>query len=278
MKRGTLLLAAAATVVAALAVLPSRADAILQETSPHSGCTPAQMGTLLETPEQKVGGVRVLAHNFHGYLYCGYRWASYPIRFKVDASVLPAIQGTTANNRAVSFTTAAKAAASAWNQFWPPKPSSSTTCADGVLLCNDQNATSVIVRFGALSDGVVGQAAVYTPSGTTITAVTVTLNQALTWRIASGADLATGEAPGAGGSACGSLCGTWFDVQDVLTHELGHAIGLEDLGNQSACGADVLEAIDYGETMYGCLKTGDTSKRTLGPGDQLGLARLSQDY
>jgi hypothetical protein len=279
LKRGTLLLAAAAAAVAALAVLPGRAStAVLNEVSPHGGCTPVTAGTLFETPNVEAAGTTVVAHNFHGYLYCGYRWASYPIRFKVESAGIPPIQGTSPTNKAAMFTNAVKAASAEWNKYWPPKPSSSTSCADGVLLCNDQNATGLIVRFGALGAGVVGQAAVYAPSGKTITAVVVTLNSSLTWRIASGADLVTGEAPGVLGSACRSLCGSWFDVQDVLTHELGHAISLEDLGNQSQCGADVLEAIDYGETMYGCLKSGDTSKRTLGFGDQLGLARLAQDY
>jgi hypothetical protein len=52
-----------------------------------------------------------------------------------------------------------------------------------------------------------------------------------------------------------------MDVQNIMTHELGHWAGLDDLYNNA----------DYWLTMYGYATYGETYKRTLGLGDILGL-------
>jgi hypothetical protein len=52
-----------------------------------------------------------------------------------------------------------------------------------------------------------------------------------------------------------------MDVQNIMTHELGHFCGLADLYNDA----------DYWLTMYGYADFGQTHKRTLGLGDILGL-------
>jgi len=52
-----------------------------------------------------------------------------------------------------------------------------------------------------------------------------------------------------------------MDVQDIMTHELGHWCGLADLYND----------VDYWLTMYGYANYGETYKRTLGLGDINGL-------
>jgi len=52
-----------------------------------------------------------------------------------------------------------------------------------------------------------------------------------------------------------------MDVQNIMTHELGHFCGLADLYNGA----------DYWLTMYGYSDFGETYKRTLGLGDILGL-------
>ena len=55
-----------------------------------------------------------------------------------------------------------------------------------------------------------------------------------------------------------------MDVQNIMTHELGHFCGLADLYNNA----------DYWLTMYGYSNYGETYKRTLGSGDILGLERV----
>lgn len=55
-----------------------------------------------------------------------------------------------------------------------------------------------------------------------------------------------------------------MDIQNIATHELGHAIGLGDIYS-STCGA---------ETMYGYSKAGETIKRTLNKNDITGLRSI----
>lgn len=52
-----------------------------------------------------------------------------------------------------------------------------------------------------------------------------------------------------------------MDVQNIMTHEFGHWVGLDDLYSNS----------DYWLTMYGYSKNGETYKQTLGWGDIDGL-------
>ena len=62
-------------------------------------------------------------------------------------------------------------------------------------------------------------------------------------------------------TADGVDCTTKMDLQNIATHELGHAIGLGDLYTDSC---DV-------QTMYGYSWNGDISRRTLDVGDIAGL-------
>ncbi len=54
-----------------------------------------------------------------------------------------------------------------------------------------------------------------------------------------------------------------MDLQNIATHELGHAVGLGDLYNSCT-----------EETMYGYSQEGETKKRTLGTGDVAGIRKL----
>ena len=57
---------------------------------------------------------------------------------------------------------------------------------------------------------------------------------------------------------------TKMDLDNIVTHELCHAVGMGDLYD-SACGE---------ETMYGYATYGETKKQTLNAGDIAGISKL----
>jgi hypothetical protein len=59
-----------------------------------------------------------------------------------------------------------------------------------------------------------------------------------------------------------SGCATVYDLQDVLTHEFGHWLGLPENPDDSSA------------TMYPCISPGETSKRVLGDSDLAALEEL----
>jgi hypothetical protein len=62
----------------------------------------------------------------------------------------------------------------------------------------------------------------------------------------------------------GSTDPSVMDLQNIATHELGHAVGLDDLYQDPA----------YRETMYGYSAPGETVKRDLYAGDKNGITKL----
>ena len=78
------------------------------------------------------------------------------------------------------------------------------------------------------------------------------LNPKFPWSTFISGNADTGGSP----AGCAGEAGK-FDVEAVLTHELGHWVRLEHIGN------DV-------QTMFSTIGTGETRKRTLGAGDTAG--------
>jgi hypothetical protein len=58
--------------------------------------------------------------------------------------------------------------------------------------------------------------------------------------------------------SCAGIAGSPFDIRNVATHEIGHAIGLGHVSDTKL-------------TMYGSAAQGETLKRSLGIGDQRGI-------
>ncbi len=52
-----------------------------------------------------------------------------------------------------------------------------------------------------------------------------------------------------------------YDLQSIITHEVGHSVGLSDL----------YSVLDKNKTMYGYFDTGETGSRTLAPDDEAGI-------
>lgn len=102
-----------------------------------------------------------------------------------------------------------------------------------------------VLSWGRLQAGTIAVTNMWISTRTkTVVKFTITFNTYYPW-----------SASGASGA---------MDVQNIATHELGHAYGLSDLYNSR----------DLLLTMYGYSDYGDIDKRTLGKGDALGVQKL----
>jgi hypothetical protein len=100
-----------------------------------------------------------------------------------------------------------------------------------------------IVDFGPLGNGALGQNYTWY-RGTEIVEVDLRLNNAYLWTNVESVNR--------------------YQVKNVTTHELGHQVGLDDLGDPHG-----------GLTMYAVIDKGETSKVTLGFGDLKGAWAVS---
>lgn len=192
-----------------------------------------------------------------------------PMHFKMNHSARPS--GVTADQA----TMAATLAAVEWNRHWPAVSVSSPTCG---AVCFDGNTSASVgfngvntISWGATSqcggadpDGV-AVACVYLDGKGRVTEVDIVFNSAKAWKqpIADPLGEVAGLIPNANG--------VWYDVQSAITHEFGHAIGLEDIGADRPWPYDLTDTARYTQTMYGFYYRGSTNKRTLDAGDIAGL-------
>lgn len=197
--------------------------------------------------------------------------ASLPITFVMDAS---GSKVPTAD-----FLAAARTSLATWNQAWPMGGAlkDGGTASSGI----GRDGKNTIAWGNPASCGAPGAVAVAClwmagSSGTaahTIVEVDIVLNREETWRQANGLDLVAGTASGTIGVANGG----WLDVQSVITHELGHALGLDDIGNQTTSWPFALsDAGQHTQTMYRWMYRGSTHARTLDVGDLAGVLFLWQ--
>lgn len=131
-------------------------------------------------------------------------------------------------------------------QTWEDEPLSDMDYTDGGSIEDAsagpiQNYKNTVSWRNLGSDGPVGVTYYwYYPSLKQIVEFDIVLNSDLTWALGA------------------------FDVQNVMTHEVGHTLILFDLYAPK----------DGWLTMYGYTWLGDTLKQTLGTGDELGIQEL----
>lgn len=211
------------------------------------------------------------------YLWCGEAPASFPLSFSYN----PAFSQVSGSE----FDSAVRGAASAWNNPVPP-------VADGPVLSIAGSTTAGlgkdgknVVLWGDPADcGVPGAVAVAClhyagPSGTArhrIVEVDIVLNVDEVWEQAGILENVTGQATG--NVAYANPTANWFDVQSAITHEFGHAIGLEHIGNASSVPffEDLTDLGKHMQTMYSIDVRGSTAKRTLELGDLMGLREVAE--
>jgi hypothetical protein len=103
-----------------------------------------------------------------------------------------------------------------------------------------------IVDFGPINNGRAAVACTYAVSGEVVGA-DVRMNSGKSWTVAPGTN-----------------CSGKFDIESVMTHERGHTFGI----------GHVTGSTHTELTMYESVPLCDTSKRTLGKGDVVGLEVL----
>lgn len=108
------------------------------------------------------------------------------------------------------------------------------------------------VGFGSLNSGTVGMAYAWADKNKVLIEFDITLSSNYTWDLNSAA---TGD--------CGGVAAK-FDVRDIVTHEVGHAVGLIDLTATSS----------HAQTMHGYAAYAELYKRDLANGDKQGVTTL----
>ena len=233
------------------------------------------------------------------------RLSSLPIQFKVNLSSRPS--GLSAEQ----VTNAVAGAIAEWNRAWPLPSgnltcpvlclSSSSTSKSGVSLGDGENTISWSHNVGPCGGGAHAGIAVACVryegnSGTArhrIAEVDIVLSPDRLWyqpRLLGGganepryvvAGEVAGIYPELGNNGNYDQLGGGqgkYDVQSTLTHELGHALGLRDIGDPDVpWPAALLDTDAYQQTMYRWYHRGTTNKRTLAEGDIAGVQRIAFD-
>jgi hypothetical protein len=221
------------------------------------------------------------------YAYCGAHIPAerLPLTFRYNGAGAPS--GVKSSKGADQTAKAISGAINAWNTHWPAvtmtcKPlcyagatsdsfgydGHNTISWDQPSKCGGNDTTTLALTCTWYDAG----------STTRIREVDLILNPAFAWAFPSMMDPTVVAGDVAALAPADPLLPGWYDIQSVLTHEFGHAIGLRHFGSSTgAWPNDLRDTGAHIETMYSYYYPGTTNKRTLEAGDIAGELRVASD-
>jgi len=173
----------------------------------------------------------------------GLKWATLPIDYKINTDEFSLLEQTAIKNSAETWDDGLDVRSDSVIELFVDNPqhTSKTQANAGI---NDGD--NIIVR-GDLASNIIGQTSFWYNSATKeVLDADVVLNSDYTWTT----DTIVGDIT--------------MDVQNIVTHELGHFLILSDLQSPKTSGL----------TMYAFGTNGEIKDRTLGLGDELGVVAL----
>jgi len=195
------------------------------------------------TNEAGVGTCTAAGTDNLAYGLTGYKFGGSAMAYKIKTASYPSYLVAADVTSAFTTSFAAWDAATAKALF----TNGGTTTAP----VNKKDAINT-VGFGSLSSGTVGMAYAWANSSNVITEFDLVLSTGYQWDLNK---TATGD--------CGGVTSK-FDVRDIIMHEIGHPLGLND---KSA-------TADHAQTMHGYAAYKELYKRTLADGDKKGVTTL----
>jgi predicted Zn-dependent protease len=173
------------------------------------------------------------------YKLLGVKWSTLPVRYTINPTNKESLNPN-------DIKSAISASAETWDAATSQELFDNTYSTDSTVTYNTASDGINAISFGPMgNNNIIAVTSIwYTRVGKRIVEFDILFNDYFAWGTSGSSDK--------------------MDLQNIATHELGHAVGMNDIYTSSC--SDV--------TMYGYSSEGETTKRTLEPPDIAGLQAM----